>query len=68
LDQWVHSGQERVHDAADRRVQINPFLQFQDQFTQALVTSRQRWLDAWTAQQSANGSATQLLALIEDTP
>jgi uncharacterized membrane protein YccC len=68
LSQLVNSATGRVAHLDDRRNQLSQFLQAQDNFTQALTTARDRWGAAWTAQQSANSSANQLLILVEDTP
>lgn len=68
LSQLVDSARGRVIHLDDRKNQLSQFLQAQDAFTQALTAARERWSAAWTAQQSANPSANQLLILVEDTP
>jgi uncharacterized membrane protein YccC len=66
LSQLVDAAKGRIARLDDRRAQLDRFLQTQDNLAQALTTARNRWSSAWTAQQSANPAANQLLILIED--
>ena len=66
LSQLVEAAKGRIARLDDRRTQLDRFLQTQDNLLQALTTARARWSSAWTAQQSANPAANQLLILIED--
>jgi uncharacterized membrane protein YccC len=68
LSQLVDSAKGRIAYPKDRRAQLTRFLTTQDDYMQALISARDRWSAAWTAQRSANQAGTQLLVLIEDTP